>query len=48
MHGWKEHNNSSNLVSLSFNVYRVAELLPFEISKYIIFSEKRITSKVMF
>ena len=49
MHGWKEHTNSSNLVlCLSFGVYRVAELFPFGISHYIIFSEKRITSKKLF
>ena len=38
MHGWKEHTSSSNLVYvLALGVYRVAELLPFEISQYTIF-----------
>ena len=32
MHGWKEHTSSSNLVCLSFWMYRVAELLPFELT----------------
>ena len=37
MHGSKEHTNSSNLVYvLALGCYRVAELLPFEISQYII------------
>ena len=49
MHGWKEHISSSNLVlCLSFGLYRVAELLPFEISHYTIFGEKQITSKMIF
>ena len=30
MHGWKEHTSSSNLVCLSFWMYRVAELLPLK------------------
>ena len=36
------------LMSVSFGVYHVAELLQFEISQFIIFGCKQISSKVMF
>ena len=48
MHGWKEHISSNTFgMCLSFGVYRVAELLSFEIRHYTIFCEKRITSKMI-